>query len=140
MSTRKTPFGVIRFGGSCTDDYDNIEIWHQTPDRTIKLQRPALRCFREAERRLTGRRRRAQHIFCTGTWRSCSYQRELYASDSNRYAHPDVTLHPRGLAIDVDQNQSWLKRRRIHRILTKLGWKRVRPKDEPWHYSYILEA
>ena len=136
MSTRDTPFGRIYFGGECKDDYPNIVIYDQPPKggRPIKLQRSACRSFREAERRL------GKLILLTGSWRSCAYQRELYELDDDRYAHPDVTLHTRGLAVDVSTAQSKRRLRKIRRHLTDLGWKQVRPDDEPWHYSYVLMA
>lgn len=134
MSTTRTLFGTIHHGGQCRDDYANIEIYDQPPSggSPIKLQRPALRSFLQTERRLD------KTISLTGSWRSCALQRELYARDSNRYAHPDVTLHTRGLAIDVSQAQSSRKLRKIRRLLTELGWHQVRPDDEPWHYSFWL--
>lgn len=135
MTDTKTPYGIIHHGGPCKDDYDNINIYHQkgTGD-AIKLQGPALRSFREAENKI------GKPIVCTGTWRSCRLQRELYSSDSSRFAHPDVTLHTRGLAIDVSTGLSFLRRRRIRGALLARGWHQVRPDDEPWHYSFWLTA
>lgn len=133
MTEAKTPYGVIFYGGTCRDDYPNMALYDQPPagGSPIKLQKPAMLSFKEAQQRLG----KGKYIYLTGSWRSCAFQRELYNRDPRRYASPEGTLHTRGLAIDVSMNQSWLKRRNIKRILTNLGWKQARP-DEPWHYSY----
>jgi hypothetical protein len=141
----RTPTGIIHYGGSCVDNYPNVEIYDQPPagGSPVKLQRPALRAFRKAEReyaKLSGwspgriRRVGGRPIVLTGSWRSCAYQRELYNRDSSRYAHPDVTGHCRGIAIDVSTAQ--LNQTLIARALYRSGWRRVRPDDEPWHWSY----
>src|SRR5262245_39075243 len=136
MTTHETPYGPIFAGGSCEDDYPNIVLYDQGGDGLpIKLQRPAMKSFKAAEAAITRKFGRKQYIRLAGSsWRSCEFQRELWESDPKRFAHPDVTLHTRGLAIDVSQDQSWVKRRRIHTALTTRGWKQVRPDDEPWHY------
>ncbi len=140
MTTYRTHYGPIHAGGRCKDDYDNIRLYHQ-PGRgsPIKLQGPAMRSFKACERRyaeLTRPKHKSRPINCTGTWRACSYQRELYSRDSKRYAHPDSTLHTRGLAIDVVNPVPQL----VRRILLAHGWKQSRPMDEPWHFSYHLSA
>lgn len=141
MTTTPTPYGPIFHGGPCDDDYENIVLYDQGGDRAvIKMQRPAIKSFKEAEEAITRKFGRKQFILLTGSWRSCELQRQLFASDPNRFAHPDTTLHTRGLAIDVSQNQSSLKLKRIHTALTNRGWNRVRPDDEPWHYSFHLTA
>jgi hypothetical protein len=122
-------WGMIICGGSCYDDYDRIEIYHQTPDRIVKLQRAALRSFKAAEEAL------GFPILLTGSWRPCSLQAELYRSDPNRFAHPDSTAHCRGLAIDVSTAQSQAKQDKIRKALLFRHWHQSRPDDEPWHYS-----
>ena len=75
MTTYDTPYGPVFDGGSCKDDYPNINIYHQTQTRIVKLQGPALRAFKAAEERCATRRK--PHILITGIgWRSCSLQRE----------------------------------------------------------------
>jgi LAS superfamily LD-carboxypeptidase LdcB len=135
VTKAKTPTGVIFYGGPCKDDYANMRIYDQPPKggSPIKLQGPALRSLKDAEKKL------GKPIYLTGSWRSCAYQRELYTRDPKRYAHPDGTFHTRGLAIDVSQSQSKTKLARIHSLLTKRGWKQARS-DEPWHYSYWIAA
>lgn len=141
-TTRKTEYGLIHYGGPCRDDYDNMRAYDQPPagGAPVKLQEAALRAFREAERDFAPRywsrkrRRQGRPIVLTGSWRSCTYQRELYARDSNRYAHPDTTGHCRGIAIDVSTAQPG--QARVRKALYKQGWRRVRPDDEPWHWSY----
>lgn len=132
MATMETKYGRIFYGGPCEDDYPNMELYHQRPDRVVKLQRPAIKSLKAAEERV------GRDILLTGTgWRSCSLQAELYASDSNRYADPDVTLHTRGLAIDVSTE---ILNKKIKAALLDLGWHQVRPDDEPWHFSFRLTA
>lgn len=149
MTTYDTPNGRIfaggLAGGPCRDDYDNIEIYDQPglPGHApVELQRPAMKAFKEAERRwarLTRPWRRGSKIrpieLIPGTTRSCAYQAELYRRDPARYAPPEVGLHPRRLAIDVRSRSRILKR-----ILRRLGWRQARPSDEPWHWSYWLTA
>lgn len=87
--------------------------------------------------------RRFRPIFLTGSIRSCAMAFKYYSLNGkfgnppNRYAHPSVSLHPHGLAVDVDTG--WLKP--IVRILLKgFGWNQSRPESEPWHFSYFLTA
>lgn len=141
MTTTSTPYGPIFHGGSCKDDYANIVWYDQGGSRApVKLQRPAMKSFKEAEQAISRKFGRKQYILLTGSWRSCELQRELWLSNPQRFAHPDVGVHTRGLAIDVSMDQSARKRKRIHTALTTRGWKQVRPDDEPWHYSFTVEA
>lgn len=143
MTTTKTEYGPIRHGGSCFDHYRNI-----VEQDGRRLQAPAMRALREAERRLFKRKHPVRSkfprnknarepIILTGSWRSCDLQRQLYASDSSRYADPDKTLHTRGLAIDVHTGHLDDD---VLAVLRATGWKRSRPDDEPWHHSYWLTA
>jgi hypothetical protein len=82
-------------------------------------------------------------IYLTGSIRSCDAAERFYAMNGrdgnppNRYAPPWVSLHPHGLAIDV--NTGWLSRL-IRNILLNHGWKQSRPDSEPWHFSFWLAA
>jgi hypothetical protein len=139
----ETSFGTITYGGPCKDDYVGMQIYDQPGSGTpVKLQGPAMRSFRAAEERATPRwlrrKDRVRPIILTGSWRDCDYQKVLYVRDPNRYAKPEVTAHCRGLAIDVSTKQGLFRRRKIHRALTRNGWRQVRPDDEPWHYSYFV--
>lgn len=126
----QTPYGSIHYTDRfCKDDYANIVLFEQGGGVVIKLQRPAMDSFRECSKLVRF------PILVTGTWRSCAYQTQLYASDSKRYADPKVTAHPKGLAIDVSQAQSTTRLAKIHAALLKHDWHQVRS-DEPWHYSY----
>ena len=136
MAEFQTKYGVIYDGGPCKDDYGNINVYRQnkTGTRIVKLQGPALRAFKAAEARVATRLK--PHILITGIgWRSCSLQRELWESDPQRFANPDGSKHCRGLAIDVDQGQSTLRLRAIHKALLAEDWHQSVP-GEPWHYSY----
>lgn len=134
MATYQTKYGPIYDGGVCQDDYNNINIYHQTQTRIVKLQGPALRAFKVAEEKIATPRKK--HLLITGIgWRSCSLQRELWLSDKDRFANPDGSKHCRGLAIDVDQGQSKLRLKAIHKALVAQGWNQSVP-GEPWHYSY----
>ena len=139
----KTPNGIIFYGGPCKDDYENMEVYDQPPEGQgliLKLQSPAMTAFKAAEVRFgeqTGRPAKWRPILVLpGTNRTCSTQRTLRARDPGRYADPDVTGHTRGLAIDVSQAQPRVNLDIIHECLTAEGWERVRPDDEPWHYSF----
>lgn len=148
MTDYKTEYGVVHYGGSCVDSYPNIEIYDQpNSGGIIKLQAPALRSFKAAEERIQAKRVRELHaprsskdfrpIACTGTWRSCAYQAQLYARDSHRYASPNGTGHTRGLCIDVSTAQGTKRLADIHRALMADGWHQARP-DEKWHWSFHL--
>ncbi len=108
----------------------------------VVLQGPALRSFKEAEKAATPRRIRKKGkvlpILLTGVgYRSYDVQRALYASDDQRYADPDCSLHCEGLAVDVHMGQSVLRRARIAYHLKKRGW-HYAVDGEPWHASFRL--
>jgi len=149
MMDTRTPYGIVHWGGACKDDYANIRLYDQPPagGSPVKLQGPALRAFKAAEVRYAKRtgwsakrieRDGGRPIALTGSWRSCAYQTQLYRSDSKRYASPNVTLHCRGLAVDVSTAQP--NQAIISGCLKAEGWVQVRPDDEPWHYSYVVKA
>lgn len=152
MSTAyKTPYGRIWYGGPCEDHYRNMVTYDQGHGNTVlTLQRPAMRAFWAAQVRLAkrlgwsdariereGGKGKPIKVL-PGTNRTCATQYQLWRKDPKRYAHPDITGHTRGLAIDVDQSQPNLDK--IHRCLLAEGWKQARPDDEPWHYSYWVEV
>lgn len=151
MTDYHTKYGTIHYGGFCEDDYPNITQYDQprTGGLPIKLQAPAMRAFQEAEERVQSRRVRKLHaprssknfrpIVCTGTWRSCALQAELYARDPNRYASPSGTGHTRGIAIDVSTALGSSFQRKVRRALKAVGWEQARP-DEPWHYSFGVKV
>jgi hypothetical protein len=140
MTTTMTPYGPVHHGGACDDSYPNIETYEQQPIKrfdppTVKLQGPAIKALRAAERAYAKRTRpwmRKRTIPTTGSWRSCAFQTAQYASDSQRFAHPDTTLHTRGLAIDVDTRYL---NETVKKVLRRHGWTQARPVDEPWHFS-----
>lgn len=136
MAKIATPYGPIRYGGPCRDNYKNIEhvggfLLTGGPVIGRKLQRPAVDSLRDVVKVL------GHPIEVTGAWRSCAEQERLYASDPTRYAPPNVTAHCRGLAIDVDTGADV---EHIAHVLSLHGWHRVRPpgsaNPEPWHNSY----
>lgn len=137
-----TRYGLIHYGGSCKDDYRNIVNYNQhTSDPIVKLQRPAMRSLKASEQvfqRRSRDRKGSRPIRQTGTWRSCQQQADLYRSDRNRFAPPNVTGHTRGLCIDVrwDDYFNADEKQLIRRILLDHGWHQARPIDEPWHFSY----
>lgn len=133
-TTFDTEFGQIRCGGSCKDDYGRIIAFQNRAGQILKLQRAAADSLEAVETKL------GFAVKVTGAHRACAYQAELYASDPNRFADPSKTGHTRGLAIDVDTGQSWLRRKRIGRQLAAKGWHQSRPTDEPWHYSYGIQV
>jgi hypothetical protein len=129
-------WGRIRCGGRCKDDYARIRLYDQPPQggSPIKLQAAALASFKAAEKAV------GFTIVLTGSWRACSYQRELYAADESRYAPPDKTAHCRGLAVDVSTALSAPKQKKLCAALLARGWHQARPTDEPWHYSFGIQV
>ena len=122
-----TRWGLVFRNTVCKSDWSNI-VEKDRDGYTLKLQKPAMRSYRAAEASL------GREIKLTGSWRSCSLQAQLYQSDTQRYAHPNTTLHTQGLAIDVSTAQRDLDK--IRGALKKRGWTQSRPTDEPWHYSF----
>lgn len=157
-SRRKTPYGYIRYGGPCRDDYRNMVTYDATPQGSglvLTLQRPAMQALlaarvRYAKRSGWSKQRIARNtvkikglgtvpegrpiIMTPGTNRSCETQARLYASDRSRYASPAITGHTRGLALDVSTAQA--NQDIIKACLRAEGWTQTRPGDEPWHWSY----
>lgn len=132
--TVDTPYGPIHpTTGPCKDDYDNIVTDQNRIGQTVKLQRPAMDSYQAANHRYRAIFNRRKAIRITGSWRSCADQTRLHNENPQRFAAPDTSRHCRGLAIDVD---TAILTRRVVRILTKHGWNRARPTDEPWHFSY----
>ena len=145
MSVRdyNTKYGVIHVTDpGPTHEYDNINVYKQTPTRYVKLQGPALRAFKAAEQRITPRRwkkkNRTRHILITGQgYRDFGTQSELYRSDPGRYANPNYSMHVEGLAIDVDQGQGAFRLYQIKKALLLEGW-HYGVSGEPWHASYTV--
>lgn len=122
----------------------NLRTYNQTDSRTVILQGPALRSFKAAELRITPRRMerkgKVRHILITGVgYRSYALQADLYEREPGRFANPDGSLHVEALAVDVDQNQSYLRRRAIRRALEAEGWS-YGVSGEPWHASFYLSG
>jgi hypothetical protein len=136
-----TKYGTIhcRYPGP-KKKYGNVEIYHQTDDRIVQLQAPALRAFKAAEKRLSGRRRRIIKITGVG-FRTYDLQMDLWKSDHNRYAHPDTSMHVEADAVDVDQSQRFRGKTvkqtlaMIKNALEAEGWHYSVP-GEVWHASY----
>lgn len=110
----------------------------------VVLQGPALRAFREAERRATPRRLRKKGkikpIILTGVgFRDYDVQRDLWLSDPGRFAHPDGSMHVEGLAVDIHSGQSALRRYRIKKALLLVNWHYPLGR-EPWHASYTVSG
>ena len=154
----KTPEGIIHYGGPCRDDYPNMVTVDMLPEEggnlLITLQRPAMKALLAAQVRFAKRsgwkkaridKRQVKIgakrypigrpvVILPGTNRTCATQTQLYNSDKNRYAAPQITGHTRGLAIDRSNSQEELAV--VDACLAQAGWNRTRPTDEPWHWSY----
>lgn len=128
------PYRPIICGGKCRDNYDRIETQpYGTNGRlTATLQRGAMTSFLEASAAV--KRETGHEIALTGSIRTCAQQTALYAKEPGRFAPPDLTFHTRGLAIDVSTEQD--DQDTIAKALTRRGWFRARPADEPWHWSF----
>jgi hypothetical protein len=153
-SKRRTEHGLVYYGGSCRDDYRNMVTYNRDGNFVLTLQRPAMEAFLDAQvrfARLSGwskQRIESSKVrvggkvyqegkpiwILPGTNRTCKTQAALYKDDPNRFASPWVTGHTRGLAIDRHNGQPSIGK--VDIALNRAGWKRVRPSDEPWHWSY----
>lgn len=140
----RTPYGVVRHSDTCKDDFKNMKTVvrlragtrKEVPYTRMTLQEPAILSIRAVEKKLSKPWRKF-YVRVTGSNRSCAYQAALYATDKDRYAHPDKTLHTQGLAIDV--HTGYLSEK-LRKALLEEGWNQSRPVDEPWHFSYKLTA
>lgn len=139
----KTEFGTVYHRPTCKSDWKNIVTVQRrrpsglvVPYTKLTLQEPAVRSIRQVEKDLS-KPWKPFYVRATGTIRTCDQQRALYASDPDRFAHPDKTLHTHGLAIDV--HTAYLSEA-LRRTMLRYGWHQSRPVDEPWHFSYRLTA
>ncbi len=138
----KTPYGTVtaRFPGRFTAP-PNLQVYKRDVG-DVELQGPALRSFKEAEAaaspRAMRRKGKVLPILITGVgYRSYQSQAVYYASDNQRYADPDCSLHCEALAVDIDMGQSVARRARIAYHLKKRGW-HYAVGGEPWHASFRL--
>lgn len=124
------PFGqIFHTTGPCKDDYPNMVNDHNAAGQIVKLQKPAMLAYHEAER-LNGRA-----IRITGEgFRSCSLQWSLYNSDPGRFANPNDSRHCRGLAIDVENTPENLTAK-AKTSLVSVGFC-FGVSGEPWHAAY----
>jgi hypothetical protein len=114
----------------------------------VFLQGPALRAFREAERRATPKRLlkkgKIQPIVLTGVgYRSYSSQSSLYYGPDNtggtRFANPDCSLHCEALAVDTHNGLNLLRKAAVKKALVAEGWY-FAVSGEPWHASFRLKG
>jgi len=139
VQTYNTEYGVIKVSTPGPyKKYDNVQTYHQTAERDVTLQGPALRAFKKAEEKCATQKKR--HILITGVgYRSFDLQAQLYASDPGRFANPDSSMHVEALAVDVDQGQGFLRLRRIKKALQAQGW-HYSVSGEPWHASFHVSG
>lgn len=143
---KQTKYGkVFDAENGCRDNWPNMRTV-KVCGQVVHMQGPAIRAFREACRefaRLSGwseariKRTGGRAILLTGSWRSCELQAEKHREDPSRFADPNVSLHPEGLAIDASTIQPAFDL--AHKALAKVGWHSARP-DEPWHHSWGWSA
>jgi len=137
-----TPYGVVhvRYPGPKNDPpYGNL-VTYKRDVGDVRLQASAMKSFKAAELAATPRRMRRKGkvlpILITGVgYRSWQYQYDLWRSDDQRYANPDTSMHVEADAVDIDMNQSVLRRARIAYQLKKRGW-HYAVSGEPWHTSF----
>ena len=109
----------------------------------VVLQGPALRAFREAEKRCTSKRLLKKGlispIVLTGVgYRSYGLQASLYYGPTNvggRYADPDGSLHCEALAVDNNNSLNLFRKAAVRKALVAEGWHFGVP-GEPWHASF----
>lgn len=147
MTTYNTEYGPIYYDNTGNDHRPNMvdspEVWVRKHGKHpyfahegVKLQKPALLAFQEAERRYAHKTRpfrKSRAILVTGSWRSFAYQYTLWRSDSKRYANPYTGGHVQGVAIDVNNELSDFNL--IQDILLNVGWVQSRS-DERWHFTW----
>lgn len=144
MATYNTQYGPIFYDNTGNDHRVNIVDFSPLfPKRheAVKLQKPALKAFQAAEKRVGKRLAVAHHfkkfksraIQVTGSWRSFELQSSLYHSDSRRYASPYTSGHVQAIAVDVSTDYEFFGYA-TDALITE-GWKQARS-DEPWHFSF----
>jgi hypothetical protein len=148
MSTQTvhTVTGPAYRSSKCEDRWPNMRTM-TVAGQQLHMQLCAIRAYRQSCRefaKLSGwsperiKRTGGRPILLTGSWRSCELQTHLHAEDPKRFADPDVSLHPEGLAVDVDTGQKGFGL--AVEAMANIGWARVRPDDEPWHHSWGYKA
>lgn len=85
-------------------------------------------------------------IKLTDSYRTCAAQAEGYKADPTRFAAPGSSLHPKGLAVDVNlaaigAQPGTATFDRLYSTARQLGWYNPRGPGrgdgkEPWHFSY----
>jgi hypothetical protein len=147
MSTAKieTKTGTAYRSSTCNDHHPNIRTM-TVCGQQLHMQLCAIRAYRLACKEFAKRsgwsperikRTGGRPILLTGSWRSCALQKELHTDDPSRFADPNGSLHPQGLAIDVDTGIKDFDK--AHASLADVGWRRARD-DEPWHHSWGWNA
>ncbi len=135
MTNIDTKYGVIHVSNPGPfKAYENVNIYHQTNQRYVQLQGPALRAFKVAEARIATKTK--PYILITGHgYRDYDTQAALFRSDNQRYADPDGSMHVEALAIDVDQGQGKFRLNTIRKALEAQGF-HYGVSGEPWHASF----
>ncbi len=145
IETVKTKYGPAHRSSRCKDNWPNMETV-KVCGQVLHMQHSAIRAYRTACKDFARRsgwsearikRPGGRPILLTGSWRSCALQASLHADDPKRFADPDGSLHPQGLAIDVSTIMPDFDK--AHTALAHVGWHRARP-DEPWHHSWGFTA
>lgn len=72
----------------------------------------------------------------TDSYRTIEQQTAAYASDPERFAPPARSLHPKGLAIDVNGTRINLADPQLISALSRAGWAQTALPAEPWHWSF----
>jgi hypothetical protein len=153
-----TRYGTIKVSSpGPTERYDNVNTLKREKGKpalagfeytesagSVVLQGPALRAFREAERRATPRRLRKKGkikpILLTGVgYRDYQTQKNLWLGDPGRYANPDGSMHVEALAVDIHTGQSAARRFRIKKALLLENW-HYPLSSEPWHASFTVSG
>lgn len=92
----------------------------------FRLQAPAAASLARVEASI------GRPVKLTGSYRTCAAQTAANAANSERFAKPCDSMHPRGLAVDIDNKPG----SDLIAAMTTEGWHRARASDEPWHWSY----
>lgn len=131
FATPEEAFGkVYHTIDPCQDSYPNMVIDHNMAGQIVKLQESAMLAYHMAEE-LNGKA-----IRITGEgWRSCSQQSALHNSPPpGRFADPDVSRHPRGLALDIYNTPDNLTPH-AKWALEEVGFCQG-VSGEPWHFAF----
>lgn len=136
--SRKTNhWGTELHGFRCPDLYASRHIWYLQPN--------ALQWIVDAQTWLIAE---GKSIVIVDAWRTYERQQQAYEQKPGLAVPPDVSKHPRGIALDLrmfdsdktvfhaQDKRTWGNQQYLISFLKEFGWENTVPSEE-WHFDFI---